>query len=645
MERYWVPELSSIETSNQSFSPSTDTTDSVSTEWYILLVQEEESADTASLSETAELIDTIFSIDTCDGVYDEDEETDDEDDDEGLTDEELEEAADSAASALTDFLDTEEVCSDDALVYVRVYRSDMTVPYELELSDGEIVNSEILTEDIEEAVTVSGTSSITLSAPVTGDLSLVPTTTVISESGDTPTVTGISGASISLSEEVTTIYTASYSTVYERLTIKLPIDDDDEVEDIVISAFYLGLVDTLETSYSTDASDSDVSDICAILSSAVEVVDDTPDEPEGCYQVREYKRLCRCSGSTDTSDTVIEAIDCPEGHDAGDTIYLTPDYSVDTYVSCPSEEGTGDISDPDYYLETCCEGYGGTLPICEEIRSGYFGGEEIEGGKQAYIDLYGANTQFIALSPEDGKCGENIVKQNVVAKSCCDEVLELVYDSANSVSVLADNSSGIVAVLDGKLPLTVSVRGSGFFLTAAGAKDGTVTGRNFRIYTQDACGSCTVTISDGCSTVSGSLKAVDGIWAGDCRIYSVADYGAGNAGATTDCFEVLDTCIPQRSTLQTYYGTCPAPYCMRYANWGVWQWGGYGWTKVWGDSGGLKYVVVADCNGNPVLGQGGVALAAAIAAAPLEYGADPNEVFPNGPDDVGCSCGSVEWVC
>ena len=96
----------------------------------------------------------------------------------------------------------------------------------------------------------------------------------------------------------------------------------------------------------------------------------------------------------------------------------------------------------------------------------------------------------------------------------CDDVTPLVWDHDNSATILADNSSGMIYVTGGILPLTVQVRGSGFWLDQGHTiQDGVVNGRSIGIYTDgDACGAATIYIIDGCSSVNGSINSTLGKW-------------------------------------------------------------------------------------------------------------------------------------
>lgn len=125
-------------------------------------------------------------------------------------------------------------------------------------------------------------------------------------------------------------------------------------------------------------------------------------------------------------------------------------------------------------------------------------------------DKYITGAKLIDVGPT-GPCGEMHTTWTG-RLNCCDGVEPLVWDSDNSVGIIADMSSGIVVVTGGRLPFQVSVRGSGFYLDQKNAREGVVDGRNIRIYTSDACGSCTVTISDGCSVVVHKIKSTNGQW-------------------------------------------------------------------------------------------------------------------------------------
>ncbi|MCB2218050.1 MAG: hypothetical protein KQH59_18465 [Desulfobulbaceae bacterium] len=104
--------------------------------------------------------------------------------------------------------------------------------------------------------------------------------------------------------------------------------------------------------------------------------------------------------------------------------------------------------------------------------------------------------------------------------NCCDEVEPLVYDFDDSADVLVPGTSGVIRFTGGRLPVLVSVRGNGFSLDGYNQRDGWVDGptRAFRVYAHDfACGTCPITLSDGCSVDSGEVRATVGQWDGFCN--------------------------------------------------------------------------------------------------------------------------------
>lgn len=110
--------------------------------------------------------------------------------------------------------------------------------------------------------------------------------------------------------------------------------------------------------------------------------------------------------------------------------------------------------------------------------------------------------------------------------NCCDEVEPMVYDTDNSVSVLAPGTSGTVAVIGGKLPVLVKVRGNGFSLDGYNTRDAWSYSRTIRIYAHDfACGTAPITLDDGCTVAQGSVRSTQGQWVGGCYTYSWRDVG------------------------------------------------------------------------------------------------------------------------
>lgn len=133
--------------------------------------------------------------------------------------------------------------------------------------------------------------------------------------------------------------------------------------------------------------------------------------------------------------------------------------------------------------------------------------------RESIIAAYGNNCRFIPVGPDDGICGTQVTEQDINARNCCDGVEALAWDGENSIGVIADFSSGEVFVTGGKSPYQWKVRGSGFFVDAAGTRreEVTTTGA-LRIWTQNSCGKCVVYVTDGCSSTSGFVLSAVGQW-------------------------------------------------------------------------------------------------------------------------------------
>jgi hypothetical protein len=119
--------------------------------------------------------------------------------------------------------------------------------------------------------------------------------------------------------------------------------------------------------------------------------------------------------------------------------------------------------------------------------------------------------KLIAVGPT-GNCGEKIETWEG-RNDCCDEVAELVYDTDNSVSVLAPGTRGIVEFTGGKLPVLVKIRGNGFSLDGYNTRDAWAYSRRFYVYSHEfACGAGPITLDDGCTTATGAVRATVGRW-------------------------------------------------------------------------------------------------------------------------------------
>ncbi len=223
-------------------------------------------------------------------------------------------------------------------------------------------------------------------------------------------------------------------------------------------------------------------------------------------------------------------------------------------MSCPSESfnqqtgqwsDTGEdsvLADADYYEMRCCHSPEGSLPNCQVRWEKNNGGSSFDPDTLAeYQRRYGGKLRLIAVAPDDGDCGYIKTTINDTQQQCCVGVTPLVVDNENSVEVIADNSSAVIVVTGGKLPLTISVRGQGFFLDNNGSRDGVVNSQSFSIYTTEACGTCLLTISDGCSSTTHIVRSTNGQW--------VTVYSNNNGGVLGFKSDGID--------IEPYPGGCP----------------------------------------------------------------------------------------
>ena len=165
--------------------------------------------------------------------------------------------------------------------------------------------------------------------------------------------------------------------------------------------------------------------------------------------------------------------------------------------------------------EFCCFDPGYSIR-CEELVSTWAGYtvEELD----LNLDEDGKNeagqTVVVHFKERENPCGTKTIKQDNNPRNCCDTAIELIWDEENSVSTMTDNSAGQVYVANGLPEKTWKVSGEGFWLDSAHTKKELVrTGSSTGVYTSDCCGSCLVTVTDGCSTAKGYIKGEDGHWA------------------------------------------------------------------------------------------------------------------------------------
>ena len=504
--------------------------------WWLRIVPVELEPDTASVSEVADLLDDLYGLEPCNPDLDQQGGKGQEVDPATGKDKppvEEDEFRAKVAEHL-DFLACQVNDRGDYEAQVKIYRSHPSEPYKLVvLGGGEVVQTIKIQEEVTVAATVDKQWSLDLGMPVLSGMSATWGGTVYTDAGPEPgpEIT-VNGSVLSFGAEVTGRITATFRTEYDLVTVRID-GDDGQPRPARLVAFYHNLAWEGDVD-PPNVPDEDPANVAC------------PGEGPGaarcaehtCWKhVHHYSR-CACTGKTvGEYDEAPQQVPCPDdwcfGYD-GENLH---EHVFDGYVAgvegCP--ETTGRVWDPAYYEQVCCQPPEVDLPRCKVVRRRATGGKEIEGGVQAAKRKYGPNARFVAVTPSDGDCGTITVRQQIIARNCCDEVEPLAWDYDNSATVVAPSSFCYVFVLGGKLPIDVKLRGAGFWLDENFTiRDGQLNSRTITIYTdEDACGTASIYVTDGCTSVSEELKSTVGKWDGteidlnDCPFTGHAVYSEG----------------------------------------------------------------------------------------------------------------------
>lgn len=400
----------------------------------------------------------------------------------------------------------------EATLYI--YRSHFDIPYKLVINDGTILSTEIVEKTIKTLV-LPEDREIEVDYPILGNIEC------------DQEIESFVGAQALLKNYYTKNLAFSYTTKYDKVTIK--VNGAEEAQDAECLIFYKEL--SYRATVSKPEEDTDAVNTIGCNPTSVNGVEteDPHDEriyDDGiCYQRYIYSQICQCSGNVKNSwDTVVE-VACPTSPatphsdtEQGALNFWWEAKHINTYTPCPEEEDW-EGHESEFYIDNCCVFPTVGLPTCQERTTAWLGGTGIVKGADFYHDnaFQDETIVLVPVSPEDGICGTIKYVQDVASKSCCDSPLAtpIVYDEAGSADIIGDNSSGMVQYDGGLLPATAKLNGSGFFTDPYFTKkeiEVTGGGRQIRIYTKDACGSCSITINDGCSSDSGVVKSTEGKW-------------------------------------------------------------------------------------------------------------------------------------
>lgn len=466
---------------------------------YWVRIEQDVADETATVSDAANLLDALYDIDACEGATTEETTSDSTATGEPTTD---------LATAVEETLDLS-FCDADydgsVEVEIRIYRSHLAEPYTLRLQGGELVS----TVQAEGQVTVTAeiTSEMTLDYPVVSGFSCTPAP--VKRTGNTLRFT---------EAQVGRSMTATYQSRWDVATVKV-LGVDGEVGKCRALAFHHGVVADVDLEV-PDADEMDKSLCPSVgwkpLSEREEVT---------CYRDVVVIQKCQCSEEELHRYTYQQTVPCPDREIKcpgvlNECLHFLGTESVVERVACDSDNQIGGgslytykVSDADYYRKICCQEPPGQLPACPVKRTTYTGNLPIQYGAAYWRDIYGQNARFVPVAPAGGICGEQIIKQQVVSGNCCDGVEPLAWDTSISPEVMSPNSAVTIAVTGGRFPLSWEVDGEGFQFQATGSKEALTTGLSITLSALvGACGTATVTVSDGCSSVTAQIRSTAGAW-------------------------------------------------------------------------------------------------------------------------------------
>jgi hypothetical protein len=236
-----------------------------------------------------------------------------------------------------------------------------------------------------------------------------------------------------------------------------------------------------------------------------------------CYRTVYVSQRCQCSHNELSGYSYEEVVDCPDyvkrcpgvlnecRHYLGTVV-------VPEYVECPDDMVEA-VSVPAYYESICCDKPNVTLPQCKEQKTSWRGGLGINGGIEQARAIYGDDVEIVPVGPPGGICGTWTKRQRITAQQCCDGVPQLAWDTSISPEVMSPNSAVAIAVTGGRFPLAWEVNGVGFQFQATGSREAISVGRSVMLSALPiACGTATITVSDGCSTIIAYIRCTSGAW-------------------------------------------------------------------------------------------------------------------------------------
>lgn len=178
-------------------------------------------------------------------------------------------------------------------------------------------------------------------------------------------------------------------------------------------------------------------------------------------------------------------------------------------------------------MQICCK----LVPVdeCSEVGkvSDYDGASQDDIDQDAALEQARADNpgkRILGVGIEDiGRPGKPCGKMRETWQgnlNCCDFVEPMTWDENSSVKVIAPGYNGWVFVNGGTAPYHWSIRGEGMTFDGYRLRDAVTDVPYIRVFAGPfSCGTSPVTVTDGCSTARGYIRATVGSWTDGCMLF------------------------------------------------------------------------------------------------------------------------------
>ncbi len=476
--------------------------------------------------EVAELSDSFFDVNSCEESAEEEKEV--------VSEEEQIEAINNIIPLGICAFDT----SNNYTTKVEIVRTPYNDPYEVRLSNGVVDETSIVRKTITENIVIDDASTHSLDYPVVEVLSL----SWVDPFGRPEVL--VTGRDLYWLERASGVIKITYTTEYDEIGVTVFADGDGGVGECNLICFCHFLVSSIEL----EAPEHNPEEAAGLCKSVIGYEGSSPkkdNKPQWETTRTTYK--CECSGNQSrvvysnepdhwdkemsaklkAADVAkkekdfakeaalrAEASAIAAAHNKALTEYIFPGITVDVfggYENCG--EVDGDMNDPDFYEENCCEQPEVTLPKCRKVIRQNGGGASIDPATLASLQAqYGSKLKTVAVSPSDGDCGTTTTEQHMIPKNCCDFVFPVWFDDDSTPDVLPADNNIMVYWNAGRAPFTVRTTANHTSFDN-GSKTQVTMSNWITLYAdEDFCGATSISVDDGCSKVSLVIRSPEGEW-------------------------------------------------------------------------------------------------------------------------------------